>query len=236
MALRLVSCDHLFRRIEPNTLDGPPPPLLAERRLSSPLFLTLLISNGLLHGWQLSVEPTNGFAFYFLVPSTQGIGALCSLPLLPTMAPKFSLALEFTEQNSSILAADVGQDDLDLHDAWSERATCRWRLSCPDKKAPSVWSSRLTSMSSNLRDAGGVLATRAKQLRVREATHRVILHLRKSMVETSSSERSLARAASMPAQHVFNESDIEPDAEDEDIDDCKSAPSPFMDSRLHIEP
>ncbi|KAG6977193.1 hypothetical protein JG688_00000609 [Phytophthora aleatoria] len=142
------------------------------------------------------------------------------------MAPKFSRALDLTrrDSNSSILVQDVGPDDLDLGDCWSGRganSAPRWRISYPQKKAPSAstWGTCFTSLSSNVRHAGAAITTRAKQLRIPTSTRCVFSHLRKS---TS----TLPRAASMPAQHVLNESDLDdfenfedqPEPEDDDYD------------------
>ncbi|KAG4062515.1 hypothetical protein PC123_g2617 [Phytophthora cactorum] len=121
------------------------------------------------------------------------------------MAPKFSRALDLTrrDSNSSILVQDVGPDDLDLEES-AKRLT---------------WGTCFTSLSSNVRHAGAAITTRGKQLRIPTSTRCVFSHLRKS---TS----TLPRAASMPAQHVLNESDLDdfenfedqPEPEDDDYD------------------
>ncbi|KAE9334950.1 hypothetical protein PF008_g13722 [Phytophthora fragariae] len=147
------------------------------------------------------------------------------------MAPKFSLARGYSERepNPSILVQDVGQDDHDLGDVWSERGPytrSHWRVSYPYKKATSftAWSSRITSLSSHLRGAGAALTTRAKQLHVPESTRWAVSRLHKPIAEPSSpQERSLPRAASMPIQYLSSESDADPfsdqpEAEDDEED------------------
>ncbi|KAL4095791.1 hypothetical protein PRIC1_009162 [Phytophthora ramorum] len=160
------------------------------------------------------------------------------------MAPKCSLSCRFSEheKNPSILVENVGRDDLDLSDRWGGRGTyvaaSRWRISCPDKKPArsTPWGSRFTSLSSNLRGASAVLTARAKQLRVGESTSRIISQLRRSMVDTSAPGQSpLPRAPSLPSQHLFNESDVDPfedvsDQPESEDERCNVADKP---SRLH---
>ncbi|KAG6609467.1 G patch domain-containing protein 1 [Phytophthora cinnamomi] len=162
------------------------------------------------------------------------------------MAPKFPLSRGCSERelNPSILVQDVGRDDLDLGNVWSERgprATSRWRVSYPYKNVtkPTTWSSRFTSLSSNLRCAGAALTTRAKKIHVPESTRWAISRLRKSTVEPSSpQECPLPRAASMPAQRLSSESDADHfgdlgDPEDDDDDSDEDVLEDTKPPKLH---
>ncbi|OWZ21069.1 hypothetical protein PHMEG_0004430 [Phytophthora megakarya] len=135
------------------------------------------------------------------------------------MAPKISRAFSINERhnNPSILVQDMGHGDLDLGDCWNGRdatSASHWRVSLPENmpRRTTTWSSRFTSLSSNVRNAGAVLATRAKQLRVPRSTRWTIP--KPTMVATP--ETSMPRAISTPTQ-VVNDSDIdsgdEPDEE-----------------------
>ncbi|KAF4043866.1 hypothetical protein GN244_ATG03738 [Phytophthora infestans] len=137
------------------------------------------------------------------------------------MTSEFSRALDLArrDNNSSILVEDVGSDDLDLNECWiglGVSSAPHWRVSYPEKKVPvgSMWGPpRFTWLSSNVRNAGAAVAVRAKQLRIPTLTCIAIGRSRKST-------RNLPRAASLPTQHVLNESDIddfgkEPEPEDD---------------------
>ncbi|KAL3673347.1 hypothetical protein V7S43_001063 [Phytophthora oleae] len=127
------------------------------------------------------------------------------------MVPKFFRTNGFNKpdkKNPSILVQDVGPDDFDLNECWSGRSSSsapHYRVSYPEKKAPSgpSWGPRFTTLSSNVLSASTAVT---KQLRIRESTRWAISRLRKSTVETSP---TLARAASMPEQHLFSESNLD---------------------------
>ncbi|ETN11142.1 hypothetical protein F442_07085 [Phytophthora nicotianae P10297] len=133
------------------------------------------------------------------------------------MAPKFSRASDLS-QRSSILVQDVGPDDLDLGDCWNGHAVRpapRWRIAYAEKKTRSgpTWGSRFVSLSSNVRNAGAAITTRAKQVRIPTSTRFSLSRLCKPT--------ALSRAASMPTQRVLKESDF---------DDCDGQPEPEDDS------
>ncbi|KAK1936660.1 hypothetical protein P3T76_010095 [Phytophthora citrophthora] len=112
------------------------------------------------------------------------------------------------DENSSILAA--GQDNLDLVDDWNEqskRPSSYWRNSCPDRRyftANSRWSSRLSSLSSSMIEAGTALTSKAKELGGK-STQQAINQLRKSIVDIL----SLTKSSKNPTQHRFSEADID---------------------------
>ncbi|KAL3669593.1 hypothetical protein V7S43_004978 [Phytophthora oleae] len=124
------------------------------------------------------------------------------------MSPARTFGLYEREENPSILAA--GQDDFDLIDDWNEqhkRPASYWRNSCPDRRSftsNSLWSSRLSSLSSSMVEAGTALTSKAKELGGK-STQRAINQLRKSLVDVS----SLARGSNKPTQHRFSEADID---------------------------
>ncbi|KAG1695675.1 hypothetical protein DVH05_019414 [Phytophthora capsici] len=112
------------------------------------------------------------------------------------------------DENPSILTA--GQDDFDLVDDWNEqhkRSSSYWRNSCPDRMSftpTSLWSSRLSLLSSGMAEAGTALTSKAKKLGG-ESTQRAINQLRKSIVDVS----TLVKGSKNPTRHRFSEADID---------------------------